>query len=40
MTPVNASKKENETQVWITKTKKTFEKGYTTRGTEEVFYNI
>ena len=61
MTPVNASKKENETKVWrnlypdhlkikdikhrfsvgdkvkITKKKKTFEKGYTTTWTEELF---
>ena len=61
MTPVNASKKENELMVWknlypehleihdikpkfsvgdkvrISKKKKTFEKGYTTRWTEEIF---
>ena len=61
MTPVEASKKKNEIQVWrnmypehveikthharlsvgdkvrITKKKKTFEKGYTPRWTEEVF---
>ena len=61
MTPVNASKKENELRVWrnlypdhleikdikpefsvrdkvrISKEKKTFEKGYTTRWTEEIF---
>ena len=61
MTPVKASKKENELQVWrnlypehleihdikpkfsvgdkvrISKKKKTFEKGYTTRWTEEIF---
>ena len=61
MTPVNASKKENELRVWrnlypehleiydinpkfsvgdkvrISKKKKTFEKGYTTRWTEEIF---
>ena len=61
MTPVKASKKENELEVWrnlypehleiydikpkfsvgdkvrISKKKKTFEKGYTTRWTEEVF---
>ena len=61
MTPVNASKKENELGVWrnlypehlkihdinpkfsvgdkvrISKKKKTFEKGYTTRWTEEIF---
>ena len=61
MTPVKASKKENELRVWrnlypehleiydikpkfsvgdkvrISKKKKTFEKGYTTRWTEEIF---
>ena len=61
MTPVKASKKENELTVWrnlypehleirdinpkfsvgdkvrISKKKKTFEKGYTTRWTEEIF---
>ena len=59
MTPIEASKKENEDRVWmnmygflkpgmtpkfsvgdkvrITKKKKTFEKGYTPRWTEEVF---
>ena len=61
MTPVDASKKENELRVWrnlypdhleikdikpefsvgdkvgISKKKKTFEKGYTTRWTEEIF---
>ena len=61
MTPVKASKKENELKVWrnlypehleirdinpkfsvgdkirISKKKKTFEKGYTTRWTEEIF---
>ena len=61
MTPVKASKKENELEVWrnlcpehpevydmkpkfsvgdkvrISKKKKTFEKGYTTRWTEEIF---
>ena len=64
MTPVQASKKENELRVWrnlypehleihdtnpkfsvgdkvrISKKKKTFEKGYTTRWTEEIFTSV